>query len=348
VPNDGLASGASVQIEIRVIVKWNAKVPIANTVSARPARADVVTEADTVHEQDLTDNTAAVVTPLAGTGIDLAIAAITENPDPVERGSPLVHTVVAVNGGEQTASGVHVEIALPPSGLVFLDAGANNGFSCAPPSAGKIDCAGDLPGGGSAVITVTSLVLLSAPSALTLTATIDPGGAFAESDEGNNTQSEVTAVSGAPCVVSPCVDLVAAALVPPAAEVHAGDLVSFDLVVINAGDSPAQTPKPADPLVFFDLFGDVTLGSYASSSAAVTCATSPSTTPGGNLLSACTGSIGAGEKVTLTITVAVNGGGPVTAVGLADPMDRIAEHVDFAGAPPFGNNRIARTIAVRA
>jgi len=345
-PNDGLASGASVPIDVRVYVRSNATLPIPNTVSVRPARADVVTEPDTEHEQNLANNSATVVTSLSGSGLDLAIGSITENPDPVDRDSPLLHTVVAVNGGDQMASGVRVELGLPPSGLTVLDAGGTNGFTCGPPSEGKIDCVGDLPGGGSTVIAVTSLVLLNAPSALTLTATIDPDGAFAESHENDNTQSEVTAVSGAPCATSPCIDLVAAQLVPSAAEVRAGDSVSFDLVVVNTGDSPAQMPDPADPLIFFDLFGDVTLGSYASSSPAVTCATSPSTTPSSNLLSACTGQLAPGERVTLTITVSVNGGASVTAVGLVDPTGQIAEHVDFADVPPFGNNRLARTIAI--
>jgi hypothetical protein len=36
----------------------------------------------------------------------------------------------------------------------------------------------------------------------------------------------------------------------------------------------------------------------------------------------------------------------VTAVGLADPMNQIVELVDFTSAPPFGNNRLSRTILV--
>lgn len=344
-PDDGLAPGASAQIQIQATVLAGAALPIVNTASVDPAQADVVTEPDTEHEQDLADNSATVVTSVGGSGLDLAIASIGDNPDPIDRDRPLTHTVVAVNGGDQPAGGVHVEIALPP-GMTAIGAGATNGFTCGPPVEGEIDCVGDLPGGGSTVITVTSLVLLDAPDDLTLAATIDPDGDFAETDEGNNTQSEVTAVSGDACAAPPCVDLVAAQLVPSAVEARAGEPVSFALVVINAGDSPAQMPSPADPLIFFDMFGDVTLGSYASSSPAVTCAPSPFTVPGASLLSTCTGQLGPGESVTLTTTVTVNGGASVTAVGLADPTNQIAEIVDFAGAPPFGNNRIARTLAL--
>lgn len=345
-PNGGLASGASVQIVIRANVRQDNALPIANTVSVRPARADAAIEPDTEDEQELANNTATVVTPATGPGLDLAIASITDNPDPVEQDRQLTHTVVAVNGGDQAVAGVHVRLALPPTGLAVVGTGATGGFTCEPPGSGEIDCVGDLPGGGSTVITVTSLVLLNAPSALTLAATVDPWGEVAETDEGNNTRSEVTAVSGGACASPPCVDLVAVRLAPSADRARAGDPVSFDLEVINAGDAPARTPDPADPLIFFDLFGDVTLGSYASSSPAITCAASPDSIPGANLLSNCTGELGPGEAVTLTIAATVNGGAGVTAVGLADPTNAITETVDFADVPPYGNNRIARAVVV--
>lgn len=70
-PNDGLASGASAQIEIRVNVRWSATQPVSNTVRVEPARADVVNEPDTEDEQNLANNSATVVTPLAGSGLDV-------------------------------------------------------------------------------------------------------------------------------------------------------------------------------------------------------------------------------------------------------------------------------------
>jgi uncharacterized repeat protein (TIGR01451 family) len=346
-PDGGLAIDASTRIEIQVDVLGSVTLPISNTASADPARADTVNEPDTEDEQALADNGSTVVTPVGGSAFDLAVVSITGNPDPAGRDHPVTHTLVAVNGGAQAANGVHVAIGLPPSGMTVVGAAATNGFSCGPESGGEIDCVGDLPGGGSTVITVTSLVLLDAPGSLTLTATIDPGGDFTETDEDNNTRSEVTAVSGDTCTTPPCVDLVAAQLVAPAAPAVAGGPVSVDLVVINAGESPAQMPTPTDPLIFFDLFGNVTLGSYASSSPAITCATSPFTIPGANLLSNCTGQLGPGERAILTITATVNGGASVTAVGLADPTNQIVEIVDFSDLPPFGNNRIARTIAIQ-
>jgi len=208
--------------------------------------------------------------------------------------------------------------------------------------AGTIDCVGDLPAGGDTVITVTFIVLLGAPDDLTLTATIDPADAFSEADEGNNSETEVTTVSGDTCTASPCVDLVAAQLVESGDPVSAGDTLTYDFVLVNVGDSAtALDPDPTagQPLTFFDLFGNFTLVSRTSSNPAVTCVTNASTVPGSNLLSDCFGNLGAGEGVTITISVTPAAAGSISAGGNADPSALVDEFLET-------NNTISQTTTI--
>lgn len=344
-PGTGLAVGASAQITIHVTVNNTANLPIANTAVAAPALVDL-TPGDTENETgpNIANNSSTVVTSVGGSGFDLAIASITDNPDPVNRAHQVTYTVVAVNGGTQAANDVHVAIDIPPTGVTLMGADGSNGFNCGDPVSNTIDCAGDLPGGGDTVITVTFVVLLGAPDDLTLTATIDPGSAFAEADEGNNSQTEVTTVSGDTCTASPCIDLVAAQLVESADPVTAGDTLTYDFVLVNVGDTPTSlNPDPAanQPVTFFDLFGDFTLGSRTSSNPAVTCVTNAATVPGANLLSDCFGNLGPGEGVTLTITVTTGAAGSVMASGTADPLGFIDEFLET-------NNTISETTTVDA
>jgi uncharacterized repeat protein (TIGR01451 family) len=342
-PGTGLAVGASTQITVHVTVNSTANLPIANTAVAAPALVDL-TPGDTENETaaNVANNSSTVVTSVGGSGFDLAIASITDNPDPVNRTHQVTYTVVAVNGGTQAASGVHVAVAVPPVGVTLMGADGSNGFNCGAPVAGTIDCVGDLPAGGDTVITVTFVVLLGAPDDLTLTATIDPADAFSEADEGNNSQTEVTTVSGDTCTASPCIDLVAAQLVESGDPVDAGSTLTYDFVLVNVGDSATSldpNPNNGQPLTFFDLFGNFTLVSRTSSNPAVTCVTNASTVPGSNLLTDCFGNLGAGEGVTITISVTPAAAGSISASGSADPLTLIDEFLET-------NNTLSQTTTI--
>jgi uncharacterized repeat protein (TIGR01451 family) len=156
-------------------------------------------------------------------------------------GQGLKYTVIAVNGGSTAADGVHVSITLPTSGTTFVSAAGSNGFDCAGPTAGVLDCSGDLPAGDSTVITVSLTVTDGAPlpDDLHLSATIDPADAFSENDEGNNTQTEddddlrhvVHAVCGSRVGAARAVSR----------SISSGGSVTLTYQVVNVGDMDTTT-----------------------------------------------------------------------------------------------------------
>src|SRR6185295_18952004 len=111
-------------------------------------------------------------------GFDLSIGAITDNPDPANPGKPVTYTIVGINGGTAAANAVHIAVTLPSGGTTFVTADGTNGFNCQAPVGLLVDCVGDLPAGGTTVVTVKLNVILSPPGDLTLTAEIDPSHAF--------------------------------------------------------------------------------------------------------------------------------------------------------------------------
>ena len=256
----------------------------------------------------------------------------------------MTYTVVGLNTGTDPASGLVIQVELPLTGATFIGAAGSNGFNCAAPVSNTIDCTGDLPAGGDTAITLNFLVQMGASADLNLSATIDPGNAFPEPNEGNNTQTETTTVSGGGCPDPFCIDLVAAQLTESVDPVATGANVTYSLTIANIGALPATLS--GSQLAFFDLFGNVTLVAYGSSDPAFSCST-VSATPSA-LLSDCFGDLAPGQAVTLTIEVTVNGGSTVTSRALADPNDVVPEFNDFLPGPPqtFGNNLIFQVTTV--
>jgi len=347
----GLAVGASASVTIEVTVDDDATVPIVNTATAAPALVDPApsTELEDETAAHLANNTASVTSSVGGSGLDLAIASITDNPDPVNRSHQLTYTIVGVNGGTAAATGVHIHVTIPPAFAVTpIGADGTNGFNCAAPVGTLIDCVGDLPAGESTVVTATFTVLLGAPDDLNLTATIDPANAFAEINEGNNTKTEVTTVSGDTCTASPCVDLVAAQLTGTPSPVPSGGSITFNYVVVNVGDSPATfpAPDPQDPLVnptfWADVAGTYTSFTRTSSNVAITCTDDPSMTFGANIFSNCIGLLGPGEGVTITITVNGVSGSDITATLTADPANPASDLAEFIET----NNILTKTVTI--
>ena len=212
----------------------------------------------------------------------------------------MTYTIVAVNGGSQAAPGVHVNVTLPSNAAAtFVSADGSNGFNCAAPVGTLVDCVGDLPAGGNTVITIKLIVVLAPPGDLVLTAIIDPADAFDETNEGNNTQTETTTVSGSVC--SACVDLVSVLINATPEPVPSGGSVTFTYILVNAGDMPTDF-LPAQQIAFFDFFGTHTGFSITTSDpTAVSCTTIPSS--GTSRLNNCVGNLGAGQGVTITATL---------------------------------------------
>jgi uncharacterized repeat protein (TIGR01451 family) len=337
-PNDELAVGASVQITVHATVDATASLPLVNSASASAALADP-TETDAEDEliANQTNNTATANTGVGSAGFDLSIGSITDNPDPANAGKVVTYTIVAVNGGSQPATGAHVHINLPTNSLAtFVAADGSNGFNCAAPVGTLVDCVGDLPPGGNTVITVQLIVVLAPPGDLVLTATIDPADTFSEINEGNNTQVETTTVSGTVC--TNCVDLVSALLTATPEPVAVGGSVTFKYVLVNSGDQPT-TFTSGQVAGFLDVFGDHTGFTITSSDpAAITCTTVSSSAT--SELNDCTGNLGAGQGVTITMVVSGVTGADISAFATADPGGLISEFKE-------DNNNLAQTVIIQ-
>ena len=252
----GLAPGAASTITIRTSVNPSPSAPIVNVANATsPAQtADVDAVPETSDHLD--DNTGKVTTSIGGSPFDLVLSTVTDNPDPVAPGQTLKYTIVAVNAGTQDADPVKIVIQLPnQASATFDNADGSNGFNCTAPDlvSNVLTCEGPLPAGGDTTITVTVNVLLGLdpPPDLTLTATIDPvsaalpNGAWAEANEGNNTETETTTVSGTTCFN--CVDLVTTELTATPGVL--GSATTFTARVVNVGDQATGLDAATQPLV---------------------------------------------------------------------------------------------------
>ena len=280
-----------------------------------------------------------VVTSVGSSGFDLAIASITDKPDPVSPGQGLKYTVVAVNGGTSPATGVHVELDLPTAGVAFMNADGSNGWTCGAPASNKVDCVGDLPAGGNTTITVSFITLLSGlPPSVSLTATIDPANAFAETNEGNNTKTETTTISTTgTCML--CVDLAAAQLIASPEPVASGGSVTVTFQVVNVGDTPTTLNPASDKLLNLLALTDGTLTSATptSSDPAVTCSVDSSGT--NFAFTSCKGNLGPGQGVTITLTLPKVTGTGLMLFGNADPDNLIVEFNE-------GNNSLTQTVII--
>jgi copper chaperone CopZ len=225
--------------------------------------------------------------------------------------------------------------------VLFVNADGTNGFNCTAPVSNVITCTGDMPGGGDTTITVSLATLLSLvpPTDLTLTATIDPtdvahpSGFFIESNEGNNSATEVTTVTGSACVG--CVDLVATQLVADPGYTGFGVTTqTFTAQVVNVGDTATALNPATQPLVDFVVTaqtGSFSVGSLTLSDPAfaplctITLTPSvpgPPVPPFTQIKVSCKGNLGPAQGLTLTIPVS-SVTGDMSAYVFADPSDLI-------------------------
>ena len=283
-----------------------------------------------------------LTTSIGGSPFDLVLSTVTDNPDPVAPGQTLKYTIVAVNAGTQDADPVTIAIQLPnPAATTFENADGSNGFNCtAPTAAGLLTCQGPLPAGGDTVISVTVTVLLGAvpPPDLTLTATIDPtspalpNGNWAEANEGNNTETEVTTVSGTTCFN--CVDLVTTALTANPGVV--GSETTITARVVNVGDQSTALDGTTQPLVRLQVVavsGGFSIGTPTFSDPAFaplcTATTSPLVAPFVLYTLTCTGNLGPSAGLTINVPV-TSITGDFGVVWQADPNNLL----NAASTPP--------------
>jgi subtilase family serine protease len=173
---------------------------------------------------------------------------------------------------------------------------------------------------------------------LVLTAEIDSTHAFAESDEGNNSKTETTTISGLTC--SSCVDLVAAQLVPSTDPLFGGGNETFTFQVVNVGDTSTATNPLTDTLIEFDYAAEVSLtpGIPVSSNPAITCTATPLGLPVNGATVKCVGNLGPGQGVTITVPM-TDVVGNLFAIGIADPGGKVTESNE-------GNNVLTQSVVV--
>ena len=354
---DGLDVGASASITINATYDGGATAPIVNEAKADPATIDggpdPTSDPIKENEQNLANNVAFAKNSVGGTGIDLVVSKVVDQPDPVAPGQTLIYTVVVVNGGteDSSTSGQQVVVRLdsPQTGVTFLSAAGSNGFNCLAPNADKqIICKGDMPGGGDTTITAKFLVNGGAPEDLVLTVRADPNNAITETDEGNNEHVETTTVAGDACPGPPCVDLVAAQLSgspDPYPNAPGGATVTMSFIAVNIGDTGTSldpSTSGGEPLLEFNVAGthdpvQLVYTAVGTNPAAVFACTG--TVTASAILSRCFGNLGPGEGVTVTATLKNVTSPTVSANGKVDPLNKQIEFQEV-----INNGPISRTV----
>lgn len=228
------------------------------------------------------------------------------------------------NAGSASATAVKIQDVFSSlTGITLVSATASQGFSCALASL-TVECNGNLGAGQTTTVKIVFQTTSAAPASISSAVTVDPGpplgGAIVETNETNNTKSQVTTISNAIC--STCIDLVMGPMIETSDPVTVGDNLVYTITVGNVGDqSTAGNGGPV--LIFFDLVGDFTLVSRNASNG-FTCATSGATTPGVDLLSDCTGELNPGQGTIITIIVTPDSAGTISATAFADPTSPYA------------------------
>ncbi|MFD0590920.1 DUF6923 family protein [Paenibacillus sp. GCM10027627] len=252
-----LADGDSSTILIRGTVNSSVTTTITNTATA----------SSTTPDPDLSNNTSTVDTEV-DTSADVSIVK-TASPDPAVPGQVLEYSLLVANAGPSDAVDVEV-IDAAPSELVDVEYSTDGGVTFNPwPGSVNI---GTLPSGDSATILLRGTVSSSVTDSITNSATVN--SATPDPDPTNNTSTIVT-----PVAPSADVSIVKTSIPNP---VTAGSLITYSLVVSNAGPSDAENVTLTDAVpgvisdVQFSLDGGVTfqpwpgsvnLGSLASGNA---------------------------------------------------------------------------------
>ena len=361
-PGNGLPVGGSTTITIQAKVNAGVTTPFDNTATAAPATFDSSTapctdpsqcEDETAINQG--NNSSTVSTSVGGAAIDLAVASITDTPDPVNPGQALEYTIVVVNSGTSSTTAVsdpaQVKIQLPPNGVSFVAAAGTNGFNCSL-SGTTVTCEGTLEGTGAAPLNSTVITVkvtvdsVGAPADLTLVAIADPTNKYVEANEGDNSKSEVTTVSSSVC--SPgCIDLVMAQALGSPDPVNVGAVGTFSVQLANVGDTTTVNggwrPRQRGHRRGGQVHRRIRLADDALTNAppdAFTC--SLTTNVAGHTVYTCTGNLSAGAGVTFTFNATATSGAPQTITTTATATLSGALHNDFNP----GNNSASYTTNV--
>jgi uncharacterized repeat protein (TIGR01451 family) len=249
-----LAPSDGTDITLKARIKAGVTGSISNTASVPDSTAfdpsapecsggaTCANEGDSGTASTNTNNKSTATVTVGGTGADLALLSLTDNPEPSAPGGLVTYTGVVKNLGTLDETGVVVRTVIPTSDADYVVASGTNGFTCvfATPN---VDCTGDLPAGGSATFT-TVLKVTKTPVApavdtsISVEMSVDPSNAIAEDNESNTDLTQVTTVHQS---CSSCVDLVMSPIVVSPATVAKDGIANFTIGVSNAGDTASSS-----------------------------------------------------------------------------------------------------------
>ena len=292
----------------------NATITVTGTVNPATADGAVLSNTATV-SSSTTDpvegNNSDTETTAVIARADLSITKV-DSPDPVTAGGVLTYTITVNNAGPSDAQAVTVNDTLPAELTGVTVVSSQGGCAAFPCNLGTIAA------GGNATITVTGTVNPATADGAVLSNTATVSSTTTDPVEGNNTDTETTAVIAR-------ADLSITKVDSPD-PVTAGGVLTYTLTVNNAGPSDAQAVTVNDTLPA-ELTG-VTVVSSQGGCAAFPC----------NL-----GTIAAGGNATITVTGTVN---PATADGAV--LSNTATVSSTTTDPVEGNNSDTETTAVIA
>jgi len=279
---------------------------------------------------------AAVTTSVGASGFDLEVVSLDDTPDPVAPGGIVTYTAVVTNNGTSNASGVQVRTELTPDAgitLTHVNSAGSNGFACT--FAVTVDCTGNLPPSGTTTITMQFQVAGTVPpdKKVTVTTTVDPTSAFAESDETNNSKTTDTTVH-ANC--SSCVDLVMGDIVDSPDPVARDSIVTYVIGVGNGGDTQSGpfdivlTVTDADDIDFGGSFDTTNGGDDYAATAGFNCTALAKVVTCNDSAGANDGlAPGEGVLITLKVHVIATATHPfITLQAQADPSNAVTEFSD--------------------
>ena len=231
----------------------------------------------------------------------------TDSPDPVNAGSNITYTITVTNNGPDVAATASWSDNLTTAGTTFVSLPAVAGWSCTTPAVGAtgtVTCNNPSFAVGSAVFTLTVGVPPSVAAGTVLTNNATATSASAEGNPGNETGTATTTVATS-------ADLQISKTDSPD-PVTAGQNISYQITITNAGPSNAANASFSDPLPAGTTFVSLsTTGPWSCSTPAVgangtiTCTNASflTTVDFFNLVVAVDPSVAAGTVLTNTATM---------------------------------------------
>ncbi|MBA4180760.1 MAG: hypothetical protein C0506_09250 [Anaerolinea sp.] len=334
----GLAAGGSTVITLQVTVT-GATTAFTNTASVPdPAEADGTAEDS-------------VTVSVGGADVELVLANVEDAPDPVPAGSVVTYTIVVTNAGTSDANALDItQVFADLSGVTFLTAVGSQGFTCVFDATVTVTCGGNLLAGQSTVLTIRFDTTAGVDDSLFSVVTVDSSGAFAEADELNNVDIEVTTISAAIC--QNCIDLLVGPIFATPDPVANHAVVTFNFDVTNIGDLPTSTdPVPNNVVVQINIdrnFNEYSAGSITANMPGFVCVVTDHAGDVGNNSPeiTCTkaAGLGSGEGSIASITVTTDTASDPSVLFfdvVADPGNLILEFLE-----PGASNTGSYTVTV--